>query len=66
VEIAVDNPSLFVHILDVSERNGTQEGKKVLPRDAIIHKDVENVLIPCVSPVFMASILALSLAEISA
>jgi hypothetical protein len=60
VETAVDNLSLFVHSLGFSRRDNIRKVEKVLSGDAIIHKDVENVLIPCVSDVSTASTRELS------
>jgi len=46
---------LFIS-LECLEETGLRKAEAVLSRDAIIHKDVKNVLIPCVGRVFMASI----------
>ena len=50
---------LFIS-LECLEETGLRKADAVLSMDAIIHKDVENVLIPCVSCVFMASVRELS------
>lgn len=56
---------LFIS-LKCQKETALRKAEKVLPRDEIIHKDVENVLIPCASRVFMASIRARPLPDISA
>jgi len=55
VETAVDKRPLFVHIPGVSGAKALGKAEPVLPRGAIIHKGVENVLIPCESRVLMSS-----------